>query len=232
MTQNRILVIEDDDAIRTGVVDALRSEGYAVQEASDGLDGRDAALGAAYDLLLLDLIMPGCDGFEILQALRSERPDVPVIILTARGGEDERVRGLRCGADDYVVKPFSVRELLARVEAVLRRAPDAGGTDTSFAIPGGLVDFANATVALNGAAPTTLSEKELELLRYLKRREGQPVSRDELLTRVWGISARGIETRTVDVHIAHLREKLGDDSSAPRIILTIRGKGYSLAVPS
>ncbi len=232
MSQARILVIEDDDAIRTGVVDALRSEGYAVQEAADGLEGRDAALGAAYDLLLLDLIMPGCDGFDILQALRSERPDVPVIILTARGGEDERVRGLRCGADDYVVKPFSVRELLARVEAVLRRAPDAGGTDTSFAIPGGQVDLANATVSLNGATPTVLSDKELDLLRYLKRREGQPVSRDELLTRVWGISARGIETRTVDVHIAHLREKLGDDSSAPQIILTIRGKGYSLAVPS
>ena len=232
MARARILVIEDDDAIRTGVVDALRSEGYTVQEAADGLEGRDAALGAAYDLLLLDLIMPGCDGFDILQTLRSERPDVPVIILTARGGEDERVRGLRCGADDYVVKPFSVRELIARVEAVLRRVPDAGATDTSFEIPGGQVDLANATVSLNGAAPTALSEKELNLLRYLKRREGQPVSRDELLTRVWGISARGIETRTVDVHIAHLREKLGDNSNAPTIILTIRGKGYSLAVPS
>jgi len=232
MSQERILVIEDDDAVRTGVVDALRSEGYSVQEASDGLEGRDAALGAAYDLLLLDLILPGCDGFAILQALRAERPDVPVIILTARGEEDERVRGLRLGADDYVVKPYSLRELLARVEAVLRRAPDAGASETSFSILGGQVDLANASVTLDGASPVTLSEKESDLLRYLKRRSGQPVSRDELLTRVWGISARGVETRTVDVHIAHLREKLGDDSGAPRIILTIRGKGYSLAEPS
>ncbi len=229
MTQERILVIEDDDAVRTGVVDALRSEGYAVQEAADGLDGRDAALGAAYDLLLLDLVLPGCDGFTILQALRASRPDVPVIILTARGEEDERVRGLRLGADDYVVKPYSLRELLARVEAVLRRVPDAGSTETSFAIPGGQVDLANSTVTRDGAPPTALSEKESNLLRYLKRREGQAVSRDELLTRVWGISARGIETRTVDVHIGNLREKLGDDSAAPRIILTIRGKGYALA---
>lgn len=229
MSNERILVIEDDHAIRTGLVDALRSEGYAVQDAADGIEGRDAALAAAYDLLLLDLILPGCDGFTILQTLRAERPDLPVIILTARGEEDERVRGLRLGADDYVVKPYSLRELLARVEAVLRRVPDAGSTEMTFTIPGGEVDFASALINRDGVDPVALSEKELELLRYLKRREGQPVSREELLTRVWGISARGIETRTVDVHIARLREKLGDDSSAPSIILTVRGKGYSMA---
>jgi len=228
MSRERILVIEDDDAVRMGVVDALRSEGYSVQEAADGVDGRDAAMGAAYDLLLLDLILPGCDGFTILQAVRAERPDVPVIILTARGEEDERVRGLRLGADDYVVKPYSLRELLARVEAVLRRVPDAGATESSFAIVGGEIDLALSTVTLDGAEPVSLSEKESDLLRYLKRRAGQAVSRDELLMRVWGISARGVETRTVDVHIANLREKLGDDSSAPRVILTVRGKGYSL----
>lgn len=226
MHATRILVVEDDGAIRQGLVDALESEGYGVQQAADGPEALRAATGAVYDLLLLDLVLPGADGLDILQEVRGSRPDVPVIILTARGEEHDRVRGLRLGADDYVVKPFSVSELLARVEAVLRRAP-GGVTDTAnIAFPGGHVDLGAREVRHEDGEAVELSERETELLRYLAVNAGRPVHRGELLTRVWGIAARGIETRTIDVHVARLREKLRDDAAQPGIILTVRGKGY------
>lgn len=232
MNQRRVLVVEDDAAIRQGIADALVSRGYAVLEAADGKDGMTAALGAAYDLLLLDLILPGADGLDILRAVRKNRPAVPVIILTARGEEDDRIAGLRLGADDYVVKPFSVRELLARVEAVLRRAPAPSGDLSRIDFKGGAVDLASGAVHFArrrnavGEATVQLSDREIELLRYLATNVGRPVPREELLARVWGIAAPGIETRTVDMHIVRLREKLRDDAENPRIIVTVRGKGY------
>jgi len=233
MKRHRILVVEDDNAIRQGIVDALQSASYAVLEAGDGPEGRTAALAAAYDLLLLDLVLPGVEpesdeplGFTILREVRSKRPSVPVIILTARGEENDRVQGLRLGADDYVVKPFSVKELLARVEAVLRRSPNGVEDLTQVAFAGGAADLAAREVRFDDGESVELSDRELELLRYLAGNAGRPVTRDELLARVWGINAQGIETRTIDVHVARLREKLRDDSADPRIIVTVRGKGY------
>lgn len=222
----RILTIEDDAAIRRGIVDALRFAGYDPQQASRGDDGLQLALTGAFDLILLDLVLPGGDGLEILQQVRRMRPTLPVIILTARGEEADRVRGLREGADDYVVKPFSVNELLARVEAVLRRSPARPLDMGCVGIHGGMVDFERREVRFASGGREELSEREAELLRYLAIHRGRAVAREEILANVWGLVPRGITTRTIDMHIARLREKLRDGSAAPQILLTVRGKGY------
>lgn len=230
MDTQRILIVEDDNAIRQGIVDALEFEGYATLEAADGESGRDSAVGADYDLLLLDLVLPGRDGLEILREVRALRPTLPVIILTARGDESDRVKGLRLGADDYVVKPFSVKELLARVAAVLRRSPGRPTDVHTLAVPHGEVDFERREVRFEDGGRTDLSQRELELLRYLAQHAGRAISRDEILSHVWRIEPQAIiETRTIDMHIGRLREKLRDDAARPRIILTVRGKGYMLA---
>ena len=230
MANRRILVVEDDPAIRQGIVDALAFEGYETLEAKDGDEGLEVAVGAAYDLLLLDLILPGRDGFDILREVRAMRPTLPVIILTARGEEDDRVEGLRLGADDYVVKPFSVKELLARVEAVLRRSPERPSDVRTIPIPDGIIDFDRCEVRFDDGDHAGLSEREMQLLRYLACHAGRAISRDEILARVWRINPQTIvETRTIDMHIRRLREKLRDDPAEPRVILTVRGKGYMLA---
>jgi len=229
MNQRTILVIEDDAAIREGVVDAVTFEGYKALEAADGKVGLERALSATYDLLLLDLVLPHRDGLDILQKLRRARPTQPVIIMTARGEEADRVRGLQLGADDYVVKPFSVKELLARVEAVLRRSAERPLDVRQIVFSGGRVDLARREVKLKGGSRHELSEREVELLRYLAANNGRAVSREEILSRVWGIDPLGVATRTIDMHVARLREKLGDDSVEPRLILTVRGKGYMFA---
>jgi len=226
MAKQRILVIEDDAAIRRGIVDALGFEGYRTLEADDGDLGLDMALSVTCDLILLDLVLPGPDGLAILREVRSARPTLPVIILTARGDEADRVTGLRLGADDYVVKPFSVKELLARVEAVLRRSPERPSDVDRVTVPGGTVDLARCEVCFDDGTRCDLSEREQELLRYLAANAGRAVSREELLRRVWRIDPTGLYTRTVDMHIARLREKLRDEPAEPRIILTVRGKGY------
>jgi DNA-binding response OmpR family regulator len=224
-----ILVIEDDAAIRQGVVDAVEFEGYGTLEAGDGDHGLELALSGTYDLLLLDLVLPGRDGLDILGELRAARPAQPVIIMTARGAESDRVRGLDLGADDYVVKPFSVRELMARIEAVLRRSAERPTDIREITIPGGTVNLSRREVQLDDGVRHELSEREVELLRYLAANGGRAVSRDEILSRVWGIDPVGVMTRTIDMHIARLREKLGDDSADPKLILTVRGKGYMFA---
>ncbi len=229
MPSTRILVIEDDGAIRRGLVDALEFTGYEVLQAADGNEGIKLGLRASYDLLLLDLILPGPSGFEILQQVREARPTVPVIILTARGEEADRVRGLRVGADDYVVKPFSVRELLARVEAVLRRSPERPARLRSVALLDGVADLSRREVRYQDGQRAELSEREVELLRYLASNAGRAISRDEILQRVWRLDPRRLETRTIDMHIASLREKLRDDAGAPKVLLTVRGKGYMFA---
>jgi DNA-binding response OmpR family regulator len=226
MKPKLILVVEDDAAIREGIVSALQFEGYQTLEAGDGEQGLELALSAGYDLLLLDLVLPGKDGLQILEELRKAKPTLPVVILTARGDETDRVTGLKLGADDYVVKPFSVKELLARVEAVLRRSPERPIDIAAVTVPGGEADLALSEVRFEDGEKRTLSEKEVELLRYMACNAGRIVSRDELLSRVWGIEAGRIETRTIDMHVARLREKLRDDSSKPQIIRTVRGKGY------
>ncbi len=229
MSQRTVLVVEDDAAIRRGLVDALRFGGYAVLDAADGRGGLAAALGADLDLVLLDVLLPEMNGFDVLAALRQSRPGLPVIMVTARGAEDDRVRGLAGGADDYVVKPFSAKELLARVAAVLRRSAERPKDVGRLELAGRRVDFATREVALADGARTQLSEREADVLRYLAGADGRVVSRDELLQRVWGLDPKGVAaTRTVDMHVARLREKLGDDAAAPRIVVTVRGRGYRL----
>nr|XP_061810416.1 response regulator ArlR-like [Nerophis lumbriciformis] len=220
-----ILVVEDDQAVRQGVVDALTFAGYQVISAAEGATGKKMALTARYDLMLLDLVMPHCTGFEVLEAMRAERPGQAVIILSARGEENDRVKGLTMGADDYVVKPFSARELLARVDAVLRRSSERRALSESIEISGRQIDFSRGKLTHEGTEHD-LSERECEILRYLMTNEGRPVSRDELLRHVWGITAKNVETRTVDMHVAHLRKKMGD--GAQELIETVRGKGYCL----
>ncbi|MDP6444659.1 MAG: response regulator transcription factor [Pirellulaceae bacterium] len=227
-----ILTVEDDPAIRRGVVDALRYTGFRVLEAADGDSGRVRALREEYDLLLLDLVLPGHGGLEILREVKELRPTQPVIILTAKGAEDDRVEGLRRGADDYVVKPFSVKELLARVEAVLRRSPERPGVMEHVQLPAGEADFARREIRYLDGDREPLSEREAELLRYLVQNQGRAISRDELLANVWRISPQGVSTRTIDMHVARLREKLRDDSTRPALLLTVRGKGYMFAAES
>lgn len=219
-----ILVVEDDAAVRQGVVDALSFSGYEVISAADGRDGIKLALTASYQLLLLDLVLPHFSGFEVLEALRKERPGQPVIILSARGEEADRVKGLTMGADDYVVKPFSVREMLARVDAVLRRSSEREVGQSVFNFNGGRVDFSRREVWMESGGRKDLSERESDLLRYLISNKGRAVAREELLQRVWRIDPKNIETRTIDMHVAHLREKLGDEGQ--NVVVTVRGKGY------
>jgi DNA-binding response OmpR family regulator len=224
-----VLVIEDDPAIRQGLLDALTFNGYATLSAGRGDDGLKLALTADADLILLDLILPGKMGLDVLAELRQARPTLPVIILTAKGDEADRIRGLKLGADDYVVKPFSIKELLARLEAVLRRSPERPSDLKKIEISGGTVDLERREVRMADGRRNDLSEKELELFGYLARNKGRAISRDEMLFRVWGIDPRGADTRTIDMHIVRLREKLHDDPSEPHIIRTVRGKGYMFA---
>jgi len=229
MTRPRVLTVEDDAAIRRGIVDALRFSGYDTLEAGDARRGLELAARGEFDLLLLDLVLPLGDGFDILREVRRLRPTLPVIVLTARGDEQDRVRGLRDGADDYVVKPFSVKELLARVEAVLRRSAERPSDVRQVRFAGGLIDLARREVRFRGGGRCELSEKEAELLHYLAGNRGRAIAREELLANVWRINPQGLSTRTIDMHITRLREKLHDDSEEPQVILTVRGKGYMLA---
>ncbi|HEV8579618.1 MAG TPA: response regulator transcription factor [Thermoanaerobaculia bacterium] len=224
MTPRTILVIEDDLSIRRGMVAALRYASYEVREAGDGVGGAELALAGDVDLVLLDLVLPRCDGLEVLRRIRSEEPALPVIVVTARGAEEERVRGLELGADDYVVKPFSARELLARVEAVLRRSPGRPQGPRSLQLATGEVDLDRGEVRLNGGGCEDLSKLETDLLRYLARSRDRIVSRDELLVRVWQQKPHLVATRSVDMTIARLRKKLGGRG----VLVTIRGKGYRL----
>lgn len=225
MPDATILTIEDDSAIRRGIVDALAFAGYKVIESGRGDEGCQQALQRSYDLLLLDMVLPGMPGLDVLRRLREVHPTRPVIILSARGEENDRVQGLEMGADDYVVKPFSVNELLARVAAVLRRSPARPSDVKLLPLREGQVDFDRAEVSFDDGTRTELSECELLLLRYLANNAGRAISRKELLASVWQIDARRVSTRTIDMHVARLREKLRDAGA----IATVRGKGYMLA---
>ncbi|MFP4354322.1 MAG: response regulator transcription factor [Phycisphaerae bacterium] len=230
MDRRSVLVIEDDPAIREGMVDALDFAGYRTIEAADGKAGLERALTCECELILLDLILPEIDGLEILRQVRLSRPTLPVICLTAKGEESDRITGLRLGADDYVVKPFSVRELMARIEAVLRRSPERPTDLKQFSFPGGQADLNRRELSFEDGQRNSLSERESELLRYLVVNAGRAVARGEILSRVWRISPNGVDTRTIDMHIARLREKLRDPSNCPQLLLTVRGKGYMWAV--
>lgn len=229
MARTVILVIEDDAAIRRGLCDALEFKGYAVEACDRGDRGLELALTCAADLVLLDVLLPGVDGFSILGELRKSRPRLPVIMLTARGTEEDRVRGLEGGADDYVVKPFSASELLARVEAVLRRSAERPTDVSSLVLDDRTVDFERLEIVLGDGRKLRISELEAGIIRYLAVNPGRPIERKEMLQHVWGGDTREMETRTVDMHIRRLREKLERDPNSPERIITVRSKGYMFA---
>ncbi len=226
--KNRILVVEDEPAVARGVSDALSFNGYAVDVAEDGETGYRMAKGHHFDLIILDLMLPGMDGLDVLARLREEQVQTPVLILTARGQESDRVKGLERGADDYVVKPFSVRELVARVAAHLRRREADSGLGKPVKLGEVEFDFARREVRSGGKLIPALP-KEIDLARFLLENRGRVVTRDELLLKVWEYPIAGLQTRTVDNYVMKLRQKVEPDPARPRYILTVRGKGYRLA---
>ena len=222
-----MLIIEDEPDIRDLLAFHLEREGYAVTKSSGGAEGLRLARAAPPDLILLDLMLPGMDGLEVCRRLRSNPATraVPLVMLTARGDELDRVLGLELGADDYVVKPFSPREVLARVRAVLRRSRPAAAGTSAVAVGPLRIDAAAHTVSVDGA-PVALTRREFDLLRALVEAGGRVLSREHLLEHVWGYTAAGeIESRTVDVHVRRLRQKLGP---AGGLIGTVTGVGYRL----
>lgn len=226
----KVLVVEDNANLAFGLTRSLESEGYEVEAAEDGVRGFELARSTNPDLVVLDLMLPGMDGYTILKKLRAEGKDVPVLILTARGEEADKVFGFRLGADDYVTKPFSLSELLARVQAILRRAKGGDHRDGEA-----VEEFGNVSIntlarsVKKGETEVALTPKEFDLLLALIRRRGAVASRLELLKEVWGHQAE-VMTRTVDIHIAELRRKLEDDPSSPKHILTVWKAGYRLQV--
>src|SRR5947208_9873486 len=220
----RILVVEDEPALRDGIVDLLAGDGHTVTAAGDGVAGLEAGLREPYDLVLLDLMLPRLDGMEVCRRLRSARPGTPILMLTARGSEDDKVRGLIEGADDYVTKPFSARELLARVRALGRRAPPGESLD-EVQVDGAVIDLARMVV-VRGEQRTALTPREVGIVRWLYKHQDRVVTRAELLEQVFG--QRGdLQTRAVDMAIAVLRKKLEADPQKPALIVSVKGAGYA-----
>ena len=219
---SHVLIIEDSEDMAYGLKTNLEYEDYQVTVATDGEEGLQQALEVSPDLIILDLTLPKLDGLSVLSELRTKGAQIPVLILTARGEEQDKVTGLKLGADDYVTKPFALLELLARVEALLRRADNA----TASSLKTGDIEInAAARTVKRGGKDVELAPRELELLIALVKQNGQVVSRQELLHTVWGHAGR-VETRTVDTHVAELRRKLETDPSNPRYIHTVRKVGY------
>jgi two-component system response regulator RegX3 len=227
----RILVVEDEAAIRDGLADVLVYHGYEVDAVGDGRDGLKKALSGKYDLLLLDVMLPGRDGFAICDEVRKGDRDQPIIMLTAKTSDEDIVNGLTLGADDYIAKPFSIAQLLLRVKAVLRRSRVGVEQAAQITLAEDVeIDTRNLS-GRRGPLALTFTRREIEILQYLHQHSERPVSRDELLTRVWGYDRTAeIETRTVDIHIAKLRRKIEADAKEPRHLLTVRGAGYRLVV--
>jgi DNA-binding response OmpR family regulator len=223
----RILVIEDDPAILRGLADNLGDEGYDVDAAADGETGYRLLSAHKPDLIVLDLMLPRISGFELCRKLRSEGVHAPILLLTARSEESDRVLGLDLGADDYVTKPFSVRELMARIRALLRRPPPSGAAGSELRFGDVEVDFRRYIVKRKGKT-VEMTHKEFDILRFLSSRSGEVVTRDELLNEVWGYESFPV-SRTVDNHIVTLRAKLETDPARPRFIKTVRGVGYRFA---
>jgi len=221
-----ILLIEDNSGYATMLASNLERDGYAVIMAGTGAEGLEKARSAQADLIILDLMLPVMNGFTVLQRLRDEGHHTPVLVMTALGTEEEKLRGFGLGADDYVVKPCGLREILARVRALLKRA-GAGEVRSEIDIGDLSIDFAARTVHRAGVT-ITLRPKEFDLLAALVRHRGRVLSRAELLREVWGYTS-GTQSRTVETHLAALRERLGDDPQSPRYIVTVRRAGYRLA---
>ena len=228
MTAQRILIVEDEEAIARGLTDVFVFHGYDVHHEANGDTGLTQARSGRYDLIVLDVMLPGIDGFSILEAIRAEDRNQPVIMLTARASDTDIIEGLRLGADDYVSKPFSVAELVLRVGAVLRRTTVP---EPAKSIPWGdlTIHTDNLCVTDADGVEIPLTRREMDLLLYLQSNEDRAVPREELLSKVWGYDRHAlIETRTIDIHIAKLRRKLESDPAHPQRIQTVRGAGYRL----
>ena len=223
----RILLVEDEPSLVLTVSDRLLAEGYQVETAGDGDTALSRALAEPFDLVILDVMLPGRDGFEVCRELRSRGSQVPVLMLTARSQVIDRVVGLKLGADDYLTKPFEMIELLARVEALLRRSSTPAVPAGTYTFSDVRVDFRRAEV-FRGEEPLTLSALEFKLLAYFIENRGALLTRDELLDKVWGYDAMPV-TRTVDVHVGSLRQKLERNPSHPEFILTVHRRGYRFA---
>jgi two-component system alkaline phosphatase synthesis response regulator PhoP len=225
---SHILLVEDEPGLVLTLSDRLRSEGYSVEALYDGTEAVERATHNHFGLIILDIMLPGKGGFEVCQELRQRGFSTPILMLTARTQMADKVKGLKIGADDYLTKPFEMPELLARVEALLRRGSRTGGEGPDFYDFGPLrIDMRRSEVFRDGS-PTTLSTKEFQLLRYLIEHRGRTMSREELLKDVWGYSSAP-STRTVDVHVAWLRQKLENDPKQPKYIITVHGQGYKFA---
>ena len=227
----RLLIVEDEPVVCQGLADVFLYHGYEIDTANDGETAFQKFLKHCYDLIILDVILPARDGFSVCDAIRQRDRNQPIIMLTGRISDDDIVTGLSLGADDYIRKPFSVRELVARVEAVLRRSRKVRGAQHQLTVADGIVidtrTFAGEVE--NRQEAIIFSQREVDLLDYLQRNADRPVSRNELLIEVWGYSkAAHIETRTVDIHVAKLRRKIESDPQKPRYLVTVRNKGYRL----
>ena len=230
--QIRVLVVEDEEAIRTGLIDVLVFHGYEVDSAATGPEGLKKALTGKFELVLLDIMLPGMDGYEICDRIRAVDRNQAIIMLTAKTSDEEIIQGLKLGADDYVPKPFSIQQLVLRIEAVLRRSRVGQEQARMLSIGHIEIDTENLS-GLNGSDEIAFTKREIEVLSYLAQNSERPVSREELLSKVWGY-ARGleIETRTVDIHIAKIRRKIEADPKTPERLITVRGSGYRLVTES
>ena len=231
----RILVVEDEPAIREGLTDVLVYHGYDVEIAATGPEGLAKAQGGRFDLILLDLMLPGLDGYEICERVRAVDREQPIIMLTAKSSDEDIIHGLKLGADDYVAKPFSIQQLVLRIEAVLRRSLPQEDAERMLRLEQLEIDTATLTgrrVAGDCDEEIGFTRREMDILKYLAAHRDRPISREELLSKVWGYGRNlELETRTVDIHIAKIRRKIEADSSAPESLVTIRGVGYQLRVP-
>ncbi len=228
MSKLKLLIVEDEQAILQGLVDVFIYHGFEVDSADDGKTGLKKALTGRYALILLDVMLPCIDGFTICNKIRDQDKNQPIIMLTAKSSEEDIITGLTLGADDYIAKPFSIRELVLRVNTVLKRSRLHIHENSILQIGQMQIDTANL-IQINVAQPCSFSRRELEILYYLQAHSERPISREELLEKVWGYKqADAIETRTVDIHIAKLRRKIEIDSKQPEFIVTVRGEGYRL----
>lgn len=227
----KLLIVEDEESIRNGLQDVFVYHGYEVEACADGQAGLDKATTGDYDMVLLDVMLPYVNGFDILECIRKKDKEQAVIMLTAKSSDEEVVLGLSLGADDYVAKPFSIAQLVLRVQAVLRRSQVFDQQNNELHINSQLhIDKQNLSGEKSGVS-LQFTRRELELLDYLYANRQRPVSREELLHKVWGYKKEmEIETRTVDIHIAKLRRKIETDAKTPRVLLTVRGAGYRLIV--
>lgn len=230
--KNKILIVEDEEPIRRGLCDVFVYHGYEVESASTGTEGLERARRGGYDLIILDVMLPGVDGFTICNELRSKDRDQPIIMLTAKSSDEDIIQGLTLGADDYIGKPFSVQQLVLRVEAVLRRSQRLRREQHVLQIGSTLaIDSLTLTGTRPDGTSIVFTRREIEILEHLLKHRDRPVSRGELLEEVWGYRRTAdLDTRTVDIHVAKLRRKIERDAKEPTLLVTVRGEGYQLLV--